>query len=301
MAIPSSQPGDRFIVGLQGLEIEVPLGGCPDDIMPWIWANYRDQIRRSLSLKKVTHSEKEPRRDDTDSAADPKRSLDAITQVQKRLLDNERPRLVYGLMLEALLDFTGSAFGFIAEIKVNPDNQQRFVNARACTNISWSDEVNRSYEDSIETGIQAHNLDSLFGSALTTEKPVISNDPASDPRSCGVPPGHIPLKAYLGIPLFKNEKMVGLLSLANKNGGYCEDDIVALQPFIATISLLLRVYLQMEQHEQLINTLEERVRERTHKLTEANRRVVAASEAQLHHFACVSHEIRTPLVSTLLY
>ena len=314
MAIPSGlqvQSGDRVVLDLQSLEIEIPAEGCYDDLMTWIWETQQDKICRSLSLQ-VVRVEKEPKAEAAapstsnshTQSEDPQRTLDAITHVQKRLLDNERPRLVYGYLLEALLDFTGSAFGFIAEIKVNENNQQQFVNARACTNLSWNDEVNRSYEDAIETGIEAHNLESLFGSVLTTGEPVISNDPANDPRSCGgVPEGHVPLEAYLGIPMFKNGKVVGLLSLANKKGGYHQADIDALQPFTMTISLLLQVYLQMEQHEQLINTLEERVRERTHKLTEANsrleqanRRVVAASEAQLHHFACVSHEIRTPLV-----
>lgn len=65
---------------------------------------------------------------------------------------------------------------------------------------------------------------------------------------------------------------------------------------------MIQAYHQIQENERLIDTLEQKVSERTRKLEAANKglealndRVVCASKAQLQHFACMSHEIRTPL------
>lgn len=75
-----------------------------------------------------------------------------------------------------------------------------------------------------------------------------------------------------------------------------------LEPFTITCSNLIQAYYQIEKNKTLIDTLEDKVAERTRKLMvanveleQANHRVTRASEAQLQHFACMSHEIRTPL------
>jgi len=147
-------------------------------------------------------------------------------------------------------------------------------------------------------------MNSLFGNVMVTEKPVISNNPKKDPRACGVPEGHPPLNHFLGIPFFEQagSKMNGMVGIANKPGGYTEADIEFLEPFVVTCSNLILAYKAVQENKYLINTLEEKVAERTYELElanasleEANRHIVQASAAQLEHFACMSHEIRTPL------
>ena len=104
--------------------------------------------------------------------------------------------------------------------------------------------------------------------------------------------------------LFKgqSDEVIGNICIANKSGGFTTQDLKVLEPFTVTGSNLIQAYWQVEKNRMLIQTLEEKVKERTHKLElankfleEANERVVKASAAQLQHFACMSHEIRTPL------
>jgi len=90
-----------------------------------------------------------------------------------------------------------------------------------------------------------------------------------------------------------------MVGIANKPGGYTEEDVEFLEPFVVTCSNLIRAYHAIQENKRLINNLEEKVAERTVELSQANdrleaanRRVVAASAAQLTHFACMSHEIR---------
>lgn len=138
---------------------------------------------------------------------------------------------------------------------------------------------------------------------LTGKQPIISNDPKTDPRATGTPRGHPQVNAFLGIPLFGQDgNVIGMIAVANKPGGYSQADVDYVEPLAATCGNLIEAHWQIEKNKELIDTLEERVVERTRKLEqtnreleEANRRVVKASAAQLQHFACMSHEIRTPL------
>jgi hypothetical protein len=93
--------------------------------------------------------------------------------------------------------------------------------------------------------------------------------------------------------------MIGMVGIANKAGGYSQEDVAFIEPFINTCSNLIQAYNALNENKMLINTLEEKVAERTRELSlangsleAANQRVVAASAAQLTHFACMSHEIR---------
>lgn len=107
----------------------------------------------------------------------------------------------------------------------------------------------------------------------------------------------------MGIPFFENNgKLIGLVGIANKPNGYVQEDADFLEPFMVTCSNLLQAFQQVQENESLINTLEQKVRDRTRelqvsneRLKQANRQVVQTSAQQLQHFACMSHEIRTPL------
>jgi len=94
--------------------------------------------------------------------------------------------------------------------------------------------------------------------------------------------------------------MIGMVGLANKPGGYSQCDVEFLEPFLLTCSNLIQAFSAIQENRRLINTLEDKVAERTRELSHANehleaanRKVMAASAAQLTNFACMSHEIRS--------
>ena len=68
----------------------------------------------------------------------------------------------------------------------------------ALTDISWNDETRDLYNRTMRSGMEFYNQNTLFGTVLVTGKPIISNDPANDPRSGGLPNGHPPLTAFMG-------------------------------------------------------------------------------------------------------
>ena len=151
-------------------------------------------------------------------------------------------------------------------------------------------------------GLKFYNLNTLFGSVMTTQRPVIANMPSKDPRAGGIPEGHPPLNHFLGLPFFHSGELTGMVGISNKPGGYTEADIEFLEPLTVTCSNLIHAFQQIKRNEYLINTLEESVMSRTKELEDANRNLEEANRQvrrnavmQMQHFACMSHEIRTPL------
>jgi len=109
------------------------------------------------------------------------------------------------------------------------------------------------------------------------------------------------LNSFLGVPFFDHgsENLAGMVGIANRPGGYTQADVEFLEPFVVTCCNLIQAYKAVRERKMLINTLEEKVEERTRALVlanenleAANRRVTQAAAAQMTHFACMSHEVR---------
>lgn len=115
--------------------------------------------------------------------------VDIISDVQAEYIADRGAYYVFGRALEALLKFSGSAYGFIGEILQN-ENGINYLKTHAITNIAWNDETRSFYKQNAPAGLEFFNLQSLFGRTVETAEVVISNDPTNDPRRCGLPPGH---------------------------------------------------------------------------------------------------------------
>lgn len=103
-------------------------------------------------------------------------------------LVRQQNNIVFGVLLNALLDLMNSEYGFIGEVKQEEDGTVYLQSySGAVTNIAWNDETRAFYDAHIETGLKFYNLNSLFGKVLTTEQVVISNNPKDDPRASGLP------------------------------------------------------------------------------------------------------------------
>lgn len=126
-------------------------------------------------------------------------------------------------LLIEVLNFSHSAFGFLAEVRSDRDGNP-YLYSHAVTDI-YRDNFTRFH---VVGGLSFYNLNSLNGAILTSARPVLSNDPANDPRSGGLPFGHAELQAFLGVPFFAAEKLVGACAVANCKEGY---DSAALDLF----------------------------------------------------------------------
>jgi GAF domain-containing protein len=164
--------------------------------------------------------------------------IEAIRQAQATYISADDKRQAFEGLLDALLNVTGSAYGFIGEV-IQDEQDQPAVRMHAITNIAWDEESRRAFDEQREAGMLFRNPDTLFGHALVSGEPVIANHPDSDPRRGGRPQGHPPLASFLGVPIKVGEEMVAMVGLANQPGGYSEADIEFLQPMLGAVRQLV--------------------------------------------------------------
>lgn len=155
---------------------------------------------------------------------------EAVRRIQSRYIAGLDARVLFTEILGELVEITRSGFGFVGEVLY--DGDRPFLKSYAVTDIAWDQATRRFYDDHVATGLEFRRLDTLFGAVLTTGRMVIANDPPSDPRRGGLPPGHPPLEAFVGIPLYSVGSMVGMIGLANRDGGYSEKFIQSIEPMI---------------------------------------------------------------------
>jgi PAS domain S-box-containing protein len=169
------------------------------------------------------------------------RLLQTLTTAQNRYFIDPNPRELFEEFLNELLEITQCEYGFISEIRKDPEHQP-YLKTFAVTNIAWNDATRAYYEKYAEEGLEFHNLETLFGAVLTTEKPVISNDPKNDPRRGGLPEGHPEMRSFLGLPFHAADEFVGMIGIANRPGGFDQGVVDFLKPFLATCAGIVQSY-----------------------------------------------------------
>jgi PAS domain S-box-containing protein len=142
-------------------------------------------------------------------------------------------------LLQLLLSFTGSEYGFVAEV-LRDEQGQPYLKTHAITNIAWNDEMQAFYEKHEAKGLEFRNLNTLFGAALVSEETVISNSPETDPRRGGLPPGHPPMNSFLGVPIKQGGEMIGMIGASNRPGGYDMALVEEIEPLLSTYATIIR-------------------------------------------------------------
>lgn len=194
-----------------------------------------------------------------------------IGRVQSRYIRAAPPREVFEPLLTDLLHWTGSEYGFLADV-LHDEQGAPFLRIEVLTNIAWDAAtralVERHARGGPQDALEFHNLRTLFGEAIVTGEVVISNSPGTDPRrGGGLPRGHPPLNAFLGVPLLHGGEMVGMLGLANRAGGYNDALVEHLQPVFSSAAAIFgavraerarstAVQALREQQAQLQNTFD---------------------------------------------
>jgi len=231
----------------------------------------------------------------TDTSKDSLQLLQGISKLNARwIADTANAKSVFEDLLEVALECTGSEFGFLGE-RLLDEQGNPYLKTHALTNIAWDVETRELYDKMADQGFEFRNLETLFGHVLASEEPLITNEPANHPRRGGLPPGHPPLQSFAGLPIKSGGKMVGMIGLANRPGGYAEDTVRELQPLLLTYSSMI-VALRAQQESLLA---QESLRARTRELAEANENLASAARKKDRFLASMSHEFRTPLATIL--
>ncbi len=123
-------------------------------------------------------------------------------------------------VLEQAIQLTGSKVGYIYHY--HGDRKELVLN-------SWSKEVLPACTVVNPQTCYALEKTGIWGEAVRQRRPLIVNDfLAANPLKKGYPEGHVQLSKFVTIPIFKGERIVSVVGLANKETDYDETDVLQI-------------------------------------------------------------------------
>jgi len=211
--------------------------------------------------------------------------LKSIIKCYQDFIDNKDIQTTGLKILDEAIKLTSSEYGFIVEI--------RKINDTKLSSRLWAVSGTNSEKIKIlpckgHSIMDFSNPNNLLGVITTTKEILISNDPKNDSRGnkCKKQPAdHFDLKNFMGIPLILQDELIGVLGLANRNGGYNSEIVKYLQPFIVACTSIIYGFnqKQLEIEKSLL---------KTEQTLQVERRL---ADTQNNFLAIMSHEIITPL------
>lgn len=133
-------------------------------------------------------------------------------------ISHEPIRNIKSFIVEKLIEITGSSLAYIGFV-----NEDETV----LKTTIWSKnilEMCRLHYNSLEFDIQKGGL---WAEAVRQKRPIIVNnyeEPSAFKKY--IPEGHIPMKRFMGIPIFDKDRVVMLGCFANKEEPYDESDVI---------------------------------------------------------------------------
>jgi len=134
----------------------------------------------------------------------------AIKKIFQETLISRTDEELGQVCLDVVEDITQSKLSFIGEIGADG-----LIHDIAISNPGWK--LCSMYD---QTGHRRSpgdfRIHGLYGRVLLDGKPFYTNDPASHPESIGTPEGHPLLKAFLGVPLIRGGRTIGMIAVGNR-------------------------------------------------------------------------------------
>jgi len=173
----------------------------------------------------------------------------AINRVFRQALTCEAEEEVAKVTLGIAEELTGSKFGFIGEISA-----AGLMDTIAISNPGW-EACEVIVSDAVHF-IKNMPLRGIDRSTLREGRSRIVNADqiTTHPDRVGVPRGHPPITCFLGVPIVREARTVGMIGLANKEGGYNKADqeaIEALAPMFYECLLRKRLETQVRKQSAL--------------------------------------------------
>lgn len=154
----------------------------------------------------------------------------AMATLSHQLIALVAPEKIATLVLEQAKRLTGSTFGYVGYI----DQQTGFLVCPTMTRDIW--EVCQV----MNKGIVFEQFGGLWGWVLNHRQPLLTNEPATDPRSTGTPGGHVPIERFLSVPAMMGPTLLGQIALANAPRDYTDRDLAVIQRMASIYAMAIQ-------------------------------------------------------------
>jgi signal transduction histidine kinase/DNA-binding NarL/FixJ family response regulator len=219
-----------------------------------------------------------------------KAQLAGVNQILQAALISKTEEDLGKICLDVAEKLTQSKFGFLGET-----SREGFMDI-AISDPGW-EACNISTPSGHCRPPGSLRVHGIYGRVIFDGKSFFTNDPANHPDSIGVPANHPLLASFLGVPLMSDGKVIGLLAVANRQGGYSpvqQDTLESLTPSIVQAFKRKRA----EDALQTLNAdLEKRVEQRTFELQKTQQQYLHAEKLSAigRLSASIAHEFNNPL------
>ncbi len=144
------------------------------------------------------------------------------------------------LVLDQARELTSSAFGYVGHI----DPQTGYLVSSTLTHDIW-DSCQVEDKDYV-----FKKFGGLWGWVLKNRQSTLVNDLFNDPRSTGIPEGHVPIERFLAAPALIKGKLLGQIALANPDRPYEQKDLEAVERLASLYAVAVQRHWADKERQQ---------------------------------------------------
>ncbi len=173
------------------------------------------------------------------------RIVNAVNQILDEAIHSADDEQLGRACLKIIGMITGSQYGFIGEIGADG-----LIHHLAIDDPGW-EACSMIEQNGRPQPMSNYKIQGIYEQVLSSGRSLIANDLATHPQRISLPGGHPPITSFLGVPLWRQSKIIGILALANRPAGYGleeQETMEALAPVI--VEALDRVREAQAIHEK---------------------------------------------------
>ncbi|MGD9124715.1 MAG: PAS domain S-box protein, partial [Desulfarculaceae bacterium] len=143
----------------------------------------------------------------------------ALNEIYQAFVSNSDLAVVAQAVMDQAKALTSSHFGFVGNLNDSPDRLMCPAIDREVWDVCQIEDKQAAI----------HKFGGMLTWVLKNQQPLLTNDAAADPRSAGIPEGHVPINKLLSVPVKHGQEVLGQIAVAAPERDYSPEDQMTLE------------------------------------------------------------------------